>query len=186
MLFAWQKAVMSLHPVEVEQTLDAMTVLVDTRERPTAFSERRYAQFEKPYRREKLDVGDYSAEFQLPDGGVVTLKDKVVVERKNSIDELCMCFAGERGRFEREFQRAEESGIKVYLLVENATFEAIYNGRYRSRFNPKSLVASILAWLARYNCVLVFCKAEMSGKLIRDILKYEMREALEGMIDYGD
>ena len=172
-----------LNPAEMEQTLESMTVLVDTRERPTGFSERRYAQFEKPYRREKLDVGDYSAEFQLPNGGVVTLKDKVVVERKNSIDELCMCFAGERGRFEREFQRAKDGGIKVYLLVENATFEAVYNGRYRSRFNPKSLVASILAWLARYNCVLVFCKAEMSGKLIKDILHYEMREHLERMVE---
>ena len=173
-----------MHPVEIEQTLDAMTVLVDTRERPTKISERRYAQFGKPYRREKLNVGDYSAEFQMPSGKVVSLKDKVVVERKNGIDELCMCFARERGRFEREFQRATESGIKVYLLVENATFEAIYNGKYRSRFNPKSLVASIFAWLARYNCVIVFCKAEMSGKLIHDILYYEMREALERLVDY--
>lgn len=173
-----------MHPVEIEQTLDAMTVLVDTRERPTKISERRYAQFGKPYRREKLNVGDYSAEFQMPSGKTVSLKDKVVVERKNGIDELCMCFAGERGRFEREFQRATESGIKVYLLVENATFEAIYNGKYRSRFNPKSLVASIFAWLARYNCVIVFCKAEMSGKLIHDILHYEMREALERLVDY--
>lgn len=174
-----------MRPTEIEQTLDAMTVLVDTRERPTGFSERRYAQFEKPYRREKLDVGDYSAEFLLPSGETVSLKDKVVVERKNGIDELCMCFTSERGRFEREFQRAKDGGIKVYLLVENATFEAMYNGKYRSRFNPKSLVASVLAWLSRYNCVLIFCKAEMSGKLIRDILKYEMREALDRMVDYG-
>ena len=174
-----------MHPVEIEQTLDAMTVLVDTREQKTKISERRYKQFGKPYRREKLNVGDYSAEFQLPNGDMITLKDKVVVERKNSVDELCMCFAGERGRFEREFQRAAEGGIKVYLLVENATFEAIYNGRYRSRFNPKSLVASIFAWLARYDCVLVFCKAEMSGGIIKDILHYEMREVLERIVDDG-
>ena len=176
-----------MHPVDLEQTLDAMTMLVDTRERPTKISDRRYAQFGKPYRREKLNVGDYSAEFLLPSGEMVSLKDKVVVERKNSIDELCMCFTSERGRFEREFQRAAENGIKIYLLVENATFEAMYNGKYRSRFNPKSLVASVLAWLSRYNCVLIFCKSEMSGRLIRDILRYEMREILERMmIDIGD
>jgi len=173
-----------MHPVEVEQTLESMTVLVDTRERPTDFSEKRYAQFGRPYRREKLNVGDYSAEFTLPDGNLFSLRDKVVVERKNGIDELCMCYTSERGRFEREFSRAKGNGIKVYLLVENATFESVYNGKYRSRMKPNSLVASILAWLARYNCILIFCKAETSGKLIRDILHYEMREALDRMVSY--
>ena len=180
MLFALQKAVMNLHPVEVEQTLDSMTVLVDTRERPTAYSEKRYAQFGRPYRREKLDVGDYSAEFTTPSGEVVSLKDRVVVERKYGIDELCMCYTSERRRFEREFERAKNGGIKLYLLVENATFEAIYNGKYRSRMSPNALVASILAWLARYDCQIIFCKAETSGKIIHDILYYEMRERLNG------
>lgn len=169
-----------MHPVEVEQVLDTMTMLVDTRERPTDFSEKRYAQFGRPFRREKLNVGDYSAEFTLPDGSLLSLKDKVVVERKNGIDELCMCYTSERGRFEREFNMAKENGIKVYLLVENATFESVYNGKYRSRMKPSSLVASILAWLARYNCTLIFCKAETSGKIIKDIMHYEMREHLNG------
>ena len=167
-----------MHPVEIEQTLDSMTILVDTRERPTDYSEKRYAQFGRPYRREKLNVGDYSAEFTTPTGEKITLKDMVVVERKNSIDELCMCFTSERGRFEREFERAKNGGIKVYLLVENATFESIYNGKYRSRMTPNALVASILAWLARYDCQIIFCKAETSGKIIHDILYYEMRERL--------
>jgi ERCC4-type nuclease len=167
-----------MHPVEIEQTLDSMTILVDTRERPTEYSEKRYAQFGRPYRREKLNVGDYSAEFVTPAGEVISLKDSVVVERKNSIDELCMCYTSERGRFEREFERAKDGGIKVYLLVENATFESIYNGKYRSRMTPNALVASILAWLARYDCQIIFCKAETSGKIIHDILYYEMRERL--------
>lgn len=174
-----------MHPVDLEQTLESMTVLVDTRERPTGYSEKRYAQFGRPYRREKLNVGDYSAEFTKPNGEIISLKDSVVVERKNSIDELCMCFTSERGRFEREFLRAQKGSIKVYLLVENATFESIYNGKYRSRMSPNSLVASILAWLARYNCVLIFCKAETSGKLIHDILHYEMRESLDRMVNNG-
>lgn len=173
-----------MHPSEIDQVLSSMCVLVDTREQKTEISERRYAQFGRPYRREKLNVGDYSAEFVLPGGKQFSLKDTVVIERKNSIDELCMCFTSQRARFEREFQRAAKVGIKVYLLVENATFEAVYTGKYRSRMLPNSLVASILAWLSRYNCVLIFCKAETSGKLIRDILHYEMRETLDRMVDY--
>ena len=169
-----------MHPVEIEQTLDSMTILVDTRERPTDYSEKRYAQFGRPYRREKLNVGDYSAEFTTPAGEIISLKDSVAVERKNSIDELCMCFTSQRGRFGREFQRAAKGGIKLYLLVENATFESIYNGKYRSRMTPNALLASILAWLARYDCQIIFCKAETSGKIIHDILYYEMRERLNG------
>ena len=156
-----------MHPSEIDQVLSSMCVLVDTREQKTEISERRYAQLGRPYRREQF-----------------SLKDTVVIERKNSIDELCMCFTSQRARFEREFQRAAKVGIKVYLLVENATFEAVYTGKYRSRMLPNSLVASILAWLSRYNCVLIFCKAETSGKLIRDILHYEMRETLDRMVDY--
>ena len=47
-----------------------------------------------------------------------------------------------------------------------------------SQMNPKSLVGSILAWLARYNCQLMFCKKETSGQLIKDILYREGKEAL--------
>lgn len=89
-----------------------------------------------------------------------------------------MCYCQQRGRFEREFERALEAHSKLYLLVEGGSWENVYTGKYRSQMNPKSLVGSILAWLARYNCQLMFCKKETSGQLIKDILYREGKEAL--------
>ena len=171
-----------MHPVEVETSLQSMVCLVDTREQDTPAFRERVAVFDS-WERHKLDAGDYSAKFPLPDGEWFFLP--VAVERKMSLDELCMCYCRERGRFEREFKRASEARIKLYLLVEGATWESIYAGRYRSRMGSKSLTASILAWLARYNCQLIFCKPGTSGQLIRDILYREGKEALLRRETYG-
>ena len=70
----------------------------------------------------------------------------------------------------------------MYLLVENADWESAYRGIYISLMNPKSFIASMLAWTARYNCPIMFCSERTSGKLIRDILYYEGREMLERMM----
>ena len=102
------------------------------------------------------------------------------------LTELCLCFCQQRGRFEREFERIKASGAKCYLLIENATWEKAYNGQYRSQMRSKALIASILAYTARYNAVPVFCKAETSGKLIHDILFREGKEALERVLDVAD
>lgn len=174
-----------VNPFDLNDALDSMVVLIDTREQPTMQAKRRYEQFGVPYERHKLDFGDYSAKFTLPDDKVFTLENIAVVERKMNLDELCMCFCQQRGRFEREFERIKAAGAKCYLLVENATWEKSYNGQYRSQMRPNSLVASILAFCARYNAVPIFCKAETSGKVIHDILYREGKEALERLLDDG-
>lgn len=131
-----------------------------------------------PSARCKLDFGDYSASFEL-DGKVYSLTQKVAVERKMSLGELCQCFGQNRARFEREFERARKAGARLYLLVEDATWERAYAGAYRSRMSPQSLTASLCTWLARYDCRLIFCDPETSGYLIKDILYREGKERME-------
>lgn len=160
-----------------------MRIYVDTREQATERARRRYEQFGVPHERHKLDFGDYSAAFTLPDGEVFSLENVAVIERKLGYAELCACYTHERSRFKREFERAKEAGAKTYLLLEDSTWEMAYTGRYRSKMLPQSLIASMLAWLARYNCQIIMCKAETSGKLIHDILYREGREALMRMVD---
>ena len=172
-----------MHPSEIEDVMKTFTIVVDTREQPTERSKLRYRQFGCPYKREKLDVGDYSAVVYLPDGKPLSLADKCVIERKLGYAELCACYTHERDRFVREFERAKSTGTKVYLLLENSSWENAYAGKYRSQMKPQSLVASMTAWLARYDCQMIMCKSETSGKLIRDILYREAREALERMAD---
>ena len=131
-----------------------------------------------PHERHKLNFGDYSVKCDC-----LSLADLVVIERKMSIDELCNCYCKERSRFEREFERAKAANAKVYLLIEGATWEDMYGGKYRSKMKPESLVGSVLAWLARYNCQLIFCQPQTTGLLIRDTLKRELKERLEAMPD---
>ena len=81
-----------------------------------------------------------------------------------------------------EFDRAKAKNAKIYLLIENCPWEDAYIGHYRSEMKPQAFVASILAWLARYDCQVIFCSQRTSGKLIRDILHREGREMLERMM----
>lgn len=168
-----------MHPAQVEQILQSLTILVDTREHDTPEARARWAAFRCPYVRYKLDYGDYSAVVELPDGGYLSLERAVVIERKMDLDELASCYTAERKRFTAEFERAKEAGAKTYLLIETASWEKAYAGQYRSHVHPNSLVASMAAWLARYDCQILMCSPRTSGKLIADILKREMKERLE-------
>lgn len=172
-------------PFEIEKMLDSMVILVDTREHPNRKFDRRVADFGCPWERCKLDFGDYSCRCIDPDGKTISLTETAVIERKMDANELALCFGKERKRFEKEFMRAKESGAVIYLLVEEECWESIYSGKYgksakyRSKLNPKALVASIHAWQARYRMNLQFCRESTTGILIADILKYELREVLE-------
>lgn len=168
-----------MQPFEIEDALENRVILVDTREQNTPELRRRLSEMQCPHRREKLDFGDYSIACELPDGDEFTLSGVVTIERKMSLDELCNCYCKDRARYTREFERAKAAGAKIYMLIERATWEKAYAGTYRSRMRPQSLIASILAWLARYHCQLIYCEPETSGKLIHDILYRELKEALE-------
>lgn len=167
---------------DVENTLKTAAILIDTREKPSTDEyKKRIEMMNMPHTREKLDYGDYSIKCTLPNGEVLDFSEVVVIERKMNIDELCLCFGKERKRFKAEFERAKADGCKVYLLIENATWEHVFAGKYRSRYNRTALIASILAWIPRYNMVPIMCKSETSGKLIKNILLRELKEYLINM-----
>jgi len=170
-------------PHEIEEALKGMVVLVDTREQDTARLRVRLKDMKCEHERCKLDFGDYSAKIPINDEWYTL---NIAVERKMDLDELAQCYCNGRKRFEREFERAQTAGAKIYLLVENATWEDAYTGNYRSKMSPQALVASILAWLSRYRCQVIFCRQRTSGRLIYDILYREAREHLERtMLDEG-
>lgn len=170
-----------MHPVEVKAALESMVCLVDTREQDTPRLRARLREMGCPWERKKLEFGDYSVKCNSMD-----LSTSIAIERKMNLDELCNCYCRERKRFEREFERARQAGAKVYLLVEDGSWEDAYSGKYRSRMSPESLVASIQAWLARYNCQVIFCQPKTTGRLIHDILYRELKERLESLPDESD
>ena len=163
----------------LDSTLKTLKLIVDSREHKTESLTERLEAARLPFVRRKLDFGDYSAEVTLDNGSVCSLENRAVVERKMSIDELAMCYGAQRERFEAEFIRAKEAGAFTYLLIEGGSFEKILRGEYTSLYNPKALLASVDAWIARYRCQIVFCEPETTGLLLRDFMYREAREMLK-------
>ena len=163
--------------------LDTFQILVDNREQTTPKAVERYKSFGVPYKRATLNYGDYCGQITINDSDIYDTAQAVrpacVIERKMSLDELAMCFTRGRDRFRREMERAASNNSTVYLLVENATYEGIIKHRYRSRYNPPAFLASLTAWTVRYNLRPIFCKADTSGQLIKEILYRDMKERLE-------
>lgn len=172
-----------MHSFEVEQYLNSMVLLVDTREQMTDRLKERLELAGLPYERQKLNYGDYSAKCDA-----LSLAETVVIERKMNLDELALCFGSQRKRFEREFERVKAAGATIYLLVENATWDVLYNEesykmRCHSRYSAKAMIASLTAWMARYKMKVVFCNESNSGRLIKEILYREMKERLSNGLD---
>lgn len=164
---------------EIDHMLQSMIILYDTREQDTPALRKRLEGFNCPSERYKLNYGDYSLAYIDTTEEKVYLTNKVAIERKMNLDELCNCFTSGRTRFEREFQRAIQDKAKIHLLVEEANYEKMFNGAYRSKLNPNSLIASYLAWSERYNLQLHFCHSETTPKLIYKILYYSLKTYLE-------
>lgn len=161
-----------------------MIILHDTREQQTDRARRRYAAFGVPTKAAVLDYGDYTYQAQLPDGKMIydtsgRIEPICAVERKMDLDELAMCFTKERKRFEAEMARCRDHGGRMFLLVENATWENLLLGKYRSQFKPQAFLASIVAWSIRYDMQVIFCKQDSSPRLIREILYRDLKERLE-------
>jgi hypothetical protein len=173
---------MRIDPIEAQECLGSMVYVIDSREQPTKALSKRL-EFLQPNVRETVNAGDYTAKTLLPDGTWFYLP--VAIERKMSLTEIAGNLTRERERFRAEFNRASDHGIRLYILIEQASWEAAYSGAYRSQMKPQSLIASLLTWSARYGCPVLMCeRPETGGKLIRDILHYEMREALDRMVNY--
>lgn len=172
--------VILVHPSEIDDVMKTFTIYVDSLEKPTERSRLRYKQFGCPYKTQRLNFGDYGAVVYLPNGSLYEIPAKI--ERKANWTEICGNFTHERDRFVREFERAKDANQKIILLIED-TLEKAYAGKYRSQMLPQALVASLFTWLARYDCQLILCKSELSGRVIKDLLYREAREALERMVD---
>lgn len=169
---------------EQKAVLESFEILVDTREQDTERARDRYKRMNVPVIRAKLNYGDYTYNCTLPDGKPLFDVDAPInplcsIERKMSLDELALCLGKDRKRFQREFDRAADAGARVILLVEDANWENLINGRYRSRLNANAYLGSLSAWMTRYGIQVIFCKAETSGRLIKEFLYRDLKERLE-------
>lgn len=119
-------------------------------------------QFETPYERGTLQVGDYS---------ICGLETHVAIERK-TLDDLIGCLTTGRERFERELHRGR--ALDYFCLVIEASLSDLANGRYRSKMLPKSAIQSLMAFSVRYRLPVFFCETREYGQRVTEslLLKY--------------
>ena len=145
------------------------------------------------FRQEKgLKTGDFTLVVQLPNQQQINFQDKIIIERKNSLNELCQNLFDDKDkngmtRFERELKRAKEQGIKVILLVETEDMHSkiLSSKHFRydkaSKVSPKAFNAILRSLQAKYNITIEYCNKKDSARLIHDILYYHAREYLKNV-----
>lgn len=164
-----------------------MNIIIDTREKPKAI-EKIVKEFDLQgikYVRSKLFCGDY----QSLDNA------RLVIDRKQDLQELCGNVCQQHERFKNELIRAIEHGIKIVILCEHGedikSLEDVWfwqnprrtavrwktvNGKKVKEIvsakavNGNQLYKSLCTIRNRYNVDFVFCSKSESGKRIIDIL----------------
>lgn len=163
-----------LNDQEVKKKLKALCVICDTREVVNNHITSWLDKNNISHQSRALETGDYTA---MLDG--YTFEDEIVIERKANLDEIAGNFTTGRERFEREMIRAKASGIKVFLIVENASWSDILLHNYRSDLRPQSFLATLLSWQARFNLTIVFCKPSETAQILYSTLYYWVRNRLK-------
>lgn len=166
---------------ELKELLRSMVVLVDTREQVNNWILSYFDDKKIPYKSKKLDYGDYSCCLPAnPELGImrdIYFDDKIVIERKNSIEELSGTIST-RKRFESELLRGKHS--RFILLVETPQgYEKIINHKYNTEYNEKAFLATLFSFGHRYNIDINFLDKKYSGLFIFQQLYYFLREYLK-------
>lgn len=149
------------------------TIIIDTREKPQAIGKilKQFEEAEIKTIRSKLFVGDY----QSLDNG------RLVIDRKQNLQELCGNVCQQHERFVNELYRAKEHGIKLIILCEHSPqIKCLEDVRGwvnpRLRTSPKAMTGEklykILSTLSvRYRVDFVFCGKHETGKKIIELLR---------------
>nr|WP_291563682.1 MULTISPECIES: ERCC4 domain-containing protein [unclassified Clostridium] len=162
-------------------------ILYDTREQVNNHVLDYFDKKNIKYKKQKIDEGDYTAIItKEPKMGIHRdLYFKVAVERKNSVDELASNLGEktetrDKVRFERELIRAKAKGIKMFLIVEEASgMEHIREGKYRSLYQPKAFIGRLTSIQDQYLQGTIFNKNVDTGFHIYRILYYSIRNYLK-------
>ena len=142
---------------EIDQISKSIVILIDTREQNNSHIKQFLDSKQIGYKVKKLDFGDYSC--MLPKGTFrgqerdIYFDRDIVIERKNSIDEIAGNFKDDGIRLKTELAHLNKYGIKYYFFVEDPNYDInIRQGNYRSQYDPKALYNRIKKSIEiRYN-----------------------------------
>ena len=160
-----------------------MLIFIDSREKQRAIRNivKEFQEQGVKFVTNKLYVGDYqSAE-----------NPRIVVDRKQNLNEICQNVCQDHDRFRRELTRAQDAGIKIIILIEHGKditclediiFWENPRGIVRKKVNGKwqtlktkattgeTLYKILTTLQEKYGCEFQFCTKEETGKRILEIL----------------
>ena len=139
-----------------------MRIIVDSREqKPFSFKD-----YPVEVATGTLTTGDYS---------LAGFEDRVAVERK-SLGDLLGCLTSGRNRFARELERLR--GYESVVVVVEAPFEHLADGRYRSRMHPDAAVQSVISIIQEYRMPFSFFPNRIRAeRFVFDFLRHFCRHA---------
>lgn len=153
-------------------------LLIDTREKSKAIQGilKSIDRAGVEYERTKLLFGDYM-DWNRPE---------VVIDRKQSIQELAQNCTRDHVRFRAELDRAKKAGAKLVILVEQnrykdgdewRTVEDITDLMYwtspHTTIRGEKVYRVLRGWMAKYNIDVQFCDKRNTGKRILEIIYHE-------------
>lgn len=165
----------------MDELISSITILVDTRERCNEHILEYFDRKDIKYKKKKLDYGDYS--FMIPANESLSIprdlyfSNKIVLERKGSLEELSGNLTKERERLEKEFTLAPDTKV---LLIENSNYSDVATGNYNTQYNKKSYWASLHSFWHKYNIPIFFMPDnKYSGLFIRGYFEYYLKNYLK-------
>ena len=144
--------------LEIQKILKQIIVLIDSREKQSKHITDWFDAHKIRYEIMSLPAGDYS--FALEEIPELDLQHRqyfyndIIIERKNSLEELSGCFAQTRERFNDEWSRCYAK--RKYLLIENATYKDLVDGNYNTQYNSKSFLGSLHSFNSKYGLEIMF------------------------------
>lgn len=124
----------------------------------------------------KLFIGDYM-EYSNP---------LLIVDRKQSIQELAANCTIDHDRFKRELERAKEVGAELVILVEQNRYkdrdkwirvenieDLMLWSSPHTTIRGEKVYRVLASWVHKYNIRVAFCDKRQTGKRIIDIIYHE-------------
>ena len=170
-----------------KKLLSSLTIQVDTREK-VGKNDHILNFFDKKeisWVKKKLDFGDYAPlipkneELGIPED--ISFADKIMVERKANLEEISKNLCQDNGRIYRELASAP---LRKVLLIENASYTDLVNGKYDTKFAPKAFWAALLSMWHKYDIPIFFMPdKKYSGQFIYGYFYYYLNNVLKGNIE---
>jgi len=167
---------LSLYITE-NKLLKTAVVLIDTREKENTHIVEWLDKHEISRREQKLYCGDYTLllpkneEYGIPQDLILDY----AIERKASLEELSGNLTNDRDRIENELRRC---GGKMDFVVENGSIDKVLAHDYKTEYNEKSYLATLMTFLHRFGVSFNFVDKARSAQVIYAMLHYKLREEL--------